>query len=366
MPAVVLVAVLCVLLFALGVAWARRSREPVPGLPVMYATPAGLGPVQTVYVDTEGAGGHALVAFLLYLAERDVVALEQRSDDTWLVTGKGTPEQWAQLDPVSRSVGESLGVTSPGLWFLADKGKGAGQQALARHDRVAEGGRRLGGHGRREPLGLGREVREGVLVPDPGACRDRVHDLLGPSMYGLPLAAFAIGGVGLSAAGVGMRRTPEGRRLWSEAGGFERLLSTTSAEDRFDFAARKACSSRSSPTPSRSASPTGGRRGTGQRPARNRRHRCGTPWAAVARRAGTARAAGSTASTRRSRPRSVPTRRRSRPPRAGAAEGAAVAEGAVAPGETRPRQRPTGHTVPDRYEVAAPPARPTAPSGPVR
>ena len=238
-PAVVVVAVLCVLLFALGVAWARRSREPVPGLPVMYAPPAGLGPVQTVYVDTEGAGGHALVASLLYLAERDVVALEQRSDDTWLVTGKGTPEQWAQLDPVSRSVGESLGVTSPGLWFLADKGKGAGQQLS--HATTAL----------QKAVG-GWAVTAGVSRSDSGEKCAKAFwyltlvlaaigftTLLGPSMYGLPLAAFAIGGVGLSAAGVGMRRTPEGRRLWSEAGGFERLLSTSSAEDRFDFAARK-------------------------------------------------------------------------------------------------------------------------------
>jgi hypothetical protein len=35
------------------------------------------------------------------------------------------------------------------------------------------------------------------------------------------------------------RRTPEGRQLWSQAGGFHRLLSTDSAETRFDFGARK-------------------------------------------------------------------------------------------------------------------------------
>ena len=365
-PAVVVVAVLCVLLFALGVAWARRSREPVPGLPVMYAPPAGLGPVQTVYVDTEGAGGHALVASLLHLAERDVVALEQRSDDTWLVTGKGTPEQWAQLDPVSRSVGESLGVTSPGLWFLADKGKGAGQQLS--HATTAL----------QKAVG-GWAVTAGVSRSDSGERCAKAFwyltlvlaaigftTLLGPSMYGLPLAAFAIGGVGLSAAGVGVRRTPRGAGSGRRPVGSNGCCRHPRPRTASTSPRARTCSSRSSPTPSRSASPTGGRRGTGQRPARNRRHRCGTPWAAVARRAGTARAAGSTASTRRSRPRSVPTRRRSRPPRAGAAEGAAVAEGAVAPGETRPPQRPTGHTVPDRYEVAAPPARPTAPSGPVR
>ena len=39
--------------------------------------------------------------------------------------------------------------------------------------------------------------------------------------------------------GVGSRRTALGRQAWSQAGGFERLLTTPSAEDRFDYAARQ-------------------------------------------------------------------------------------------------------------------------------
>ena len=61
----------------------------------------------------------------------------------------------------------------------------------------------------------------------------------GPTLHGLPFAAFALGGVGLQQSGVGARRTALGRGIWSRAGGFERLLSTPSSEDRFDFAARK-------------------------------------------------------------------------------------------------------------------------------
>ena len=34
-------------------------------------------------------------------------------------------------------------------------------------------------------------------------------------------------------------RTPAGRQLWSQVGGFHRMLATDSAESRFDFAARK-------------------------------------------------------------------------------------------------------------------------------
>ena len=39
--------------------------------------------------------------------------------------------------------------------------------------------------------------------------------------------------------GVGTRRTDSGRELWSRAGGFHRMLTTDSAETRFDFGARK-------------------------------------------------------------------------------------------------------------------------------
>ena len=40
---------------------------------------------------------------------------------------------------------------------------------------------------------------------------------------------------GLAASGAGTKRTTTGRDLWSPAGGFRRILSTPSAQDRFDF-----------------------------------------------------------------------------------------------------------------------------------
>ena len=60
-----------------------------------------------------------------------------------------------------------------------------------------------------------------------------------PTMYGLPFAAFVIGGLGMLRTGVGTRRTTTGRRGLVAGGRLRRLLSTPSAEDRFDFAARK-------------------------------------------------------------------------------------------------------------------------------
>ena len=37
----------------------------------------------------------------------------------------------------------------------------------------------------------------------------------------------------------GTRRTAQGRELWSRAGGFQRMLSTPSSVDRFDFSGRR-------------------------------------------------------------------------------------------------------------------------------
>ena len=59
------------------------------------------------------------------------------------------------------------------------------------------------------------------------------------TMWGLPFVAFFVFSRRVLADGVGTRRTAAGRQLWSQAGGFHRLLSTDSAESRFDFGARK-------------------------------------------------------------------------------------------------------------------------------
>lgn len=239
LPGAVGVAVVTVLAFAFGLVLARRTREPEPGLPVMYEPPAGLGPVQTVYIDREDVGDHALVSTLLHLAERGVVTLDHRSDDTWLVTGTGTPEQWAALDWVSRSVGETLRLMAVGSSFVADEQESTGQWLnRAAHVLSDRASRWAARDGLMRSVGAESWAKAGwflVLV----LAVVGFSTVLGPSMYGLPLAASAIAGAGLASAGVGRRRTAAGRQVWSQAGGFERLLSTTSAEDRFDFAARQ-------------------------------------------------------------------------------------------------------------------------------
>lgn len=236
-----LIAVLAVSLAALaaGIAWGRTGREESPGFPVQYAPPEGLGPVQTTYMATESHGPAPLIATILYLADRGFVALENPGADSWRIIGRAQDAQWGVLDPGAQAVGHALGIRSPGASFAADGSIGAGK-TLGEAQKVL-------------PSAVdGWASSAGLVHVAPNEYLGRVAWVVAlllaalgftglnwPTMWGLPFAAFAIGGVTLLATGVGHRRTAAGRIVWSQAGGFERLLSTPSAEDRFDFAARK-------------------------------------------------------------------------------------------------------------------------------
>ncbi|MCX6461665.1 MAG: DUF2207 domain-containing protein [Actinobacteria bacterium] len=225
---------------ALGIAWSASTRESAPGLPVMYAPPEGFGPVQTVYIAQEDTGGKALIATLLHMADRGLVKLDHRTDDTWLVTGQATADQWLAADPADRAAGSALGVmATQGSWFLADGSKDAGESLLDAQKSID------------------KEVQSwslaaGFVSKDKGArlgCSVwgllAIAAIIGfigwrwPTMWGLPFAAFAIGGSELLNPKAMTRRTDTGRRAWSESGGFKRMLETPSSEERFDFSARK-------------------------------------------------------------------------------------------------------------------------------
>ncbi|TDH56482.1 DUF2207 domain-containing protein, partial [Mycobacterium eburneum] len=234
-PVAGVLAVLSVLAALAGSLWVWRSREPSPGLPVMYQPPDGLGPVQTVYIVKEGVGDHALVATLLHLAERGLVRLDRTDSTRWTVTGIGTPEQWAAIDPVTREAAKELGVTTADTEFVV--GGGTGETLTKASDSLRSASKSWS---RTEGLSnyaatewLGRVLV--VVCPVPAL----IGFIVGPTIWGLPFALFTIAGLGLWAKGVGTRRTAAGRQLWSRAGGFERLLATPSSEDRFDYAARE-------------------------------------------------------------------------------------------------------------------------------
>lgn len=224
-----------------GIAWGRMAREDPPGFPVQYAPPNGLGPVQVVFMHREDTGSDALAATLLYLAERGVVKLDRSpgDGDDWTITGITDGQNWEALDPVARQVATELGIRFGGTFTAERRSVGSGKVlASARH--------------RIEPAVRDWAIDAGLVrsAPDERVGQvafglAAVFAILGftgwawPTAWGLPFAAFVIGAAGLMSTGVGRRRTTSGRLVWSRAGGFERLLSTPSAEDRFDFSARK-------------------------------------------------------------------------------------------------------------------------------
>jgi uncharacterized membrane protein len=58
------------------------------------------------------------------------------------------------------------------------------------------------------------------------------------TLLGIIPGLFAIFGFSMAMTGAGTRRTRAGRELWSQIGGFRRVLSTPSSQDRFDFSGR--------------------------------------------------------------------------------------------------------------------------------
>ncbi|MEZ0364331.1 DUF2207 domain-containing protein [Mycobacterium sp. pUA109] len=218
-----------------GFLWFRRSREKPPGLPVLYTPPDGLGPVQTVYIVAERVGDHALPATLLHLAERGLVRLDRTDATRWTVTGVGTPEQWDAVDPVTRQAAEKLGVATAGSEFVMTGS--SGEQLSGALDALKSASKTWSRtEGLIDYAALEWVGRVLVCVCPILAL---IGFIVGPTMWGLPFALFAITGAGLWTKGVGTRRTAAGRQLWSRAGGFRRLLATPSSEDRFDYAARQ-------------------------------------------------------------------------------------------------------------------------------
>ncbi|MBJ7386411.1 MAG: DUF2207 domain-containing protein, partial [Mycolicibacterium sp.] len=225
---------------AAGYLWYRTTVEPVPGSPVQYEPPPGLGPVQTEYVRTERVPWNGLTATLFHLAERNLVELRQVSNAQWNVRGIAERKDWIDVDPVGVAVGSTLKVMGRGTVFEARKSAKAGAKLQKAKTEMAEAVRKWA---RDEGLIVPRRkelwIRSANAVAAILALCGFFRWGFPTTMWGLPFAAFFALTVGAWAAGVGTRRTEAGRQLWSRAEGFHRLLSTDSAETRFDFAARK-------------------------------------------------------------------------------------------------------------------------------
>jgi uncharacterized membrane protein YgcG len=227
--------------FGLGAfLWYRTTVEPPPGFPLQYAPPPGLGPVQTEYIRTESVPKNGLTATLFYLAERGLIDLRQVSDKQWNVRGKANRGAWADVDPVSVAVGSALKVMDPGAEFEAKHTVTSGKKLnKAKTDMSAA----VAKWARDNDLMVKRKKELWVRTANAIAF---ILMFFGIFRWGfpvttcaLPFAAFFLFSAPSWGQGVGSRRTPAGRELWSRAGGFHRMLTTDSAETRFDFGARK-------------------------------------------------------------------------------------------------------------------------------
>lgn len=221
-----------------GIVLARRSREADPRFPLMYAPPEGIGPAQAAYLVTEQVDEQQYVASLLHAAERDAITLDRQGAE-WTITDKAGAAGWTGLDPVTSGIAHLL--SGPGTSFTATPGSVEGGQRLKAEIASFEESTKdwAAGAGLMARSGIGG--LGGAVI---GLCFVAVlvvafWNPLSMSAIGLVPGLFAVFGIGLAASGAGTKRTRTGRALWSEAGGFRRILATPSAQDRFDFSGRE-------------------------------------------------------------------------------------------------------------------------------
>lgn len=214
-----------------------NARERRPAYPLRYTPPDGLGPAQAVYAMDERIPREAFVGTLLHAAEKGAATLD-RHDDGWTITRAGTG---ADLDPVTvdvldRLVGSGVGDTTTITRKNVSDGQFLTSVIGSFEGEVKAWGIRSGNLSRTGvgPAG-GILVIGGLLLA--GFCL--IWRPFGMSMLGIVPGAFAVCGASLARTGAGTKRTQQGRQVWSQAGGFKRILETPSSEQRFDFSGRQ-------------------------------------------------------------------------------------------------------------------------------
>ncbi|MCW2792951.1 MAG: hypothetical protein JWO76_2049 [Nocardioides sp.] len=237
-PLLALVLLLALAAAVVGAVVSRRSWERQPGFPLMYAPPDGLGPAQATYILRETIDKEAYVATLMYAAEKGAIDLD-RHEGTWTITDKSGFEGWAGLDPVTGGVAHLLG--GPGTTFTASpKDVEAGKRLkteIASFEQNARDWATRAGHMVMSGLGgLGSTVILGALAAEIVVA---IWNPFSMTAVGLVPGLFALFGASLMARGSGTKRTRSGRDLWSRVGGFQRVLSTDSSKERFDFSGRE-------------------------------------------------------------------------------------------------------------------------------
>ena len=220
--------------------WWRSTVEPEPGFPLQYAPPPGLGPVQCEFIRTESVPEQGLTATLFHLADRGLLSLNQGGGKKWTVQSVAGRSAWAGVDPVSESVGSALGLQFQGNAFAANGSVTAGRKLSSAKIEMEQAVNQWAFD---EGLMVKRRIEFLLPAANIVALVLAVCGFVGwffpITLWGLPFAVFFLLSSPAWGSGVGQRRTPAGRQLWSQVGGFHRMLATDSAEARFDFSARK-------------------------------------------------------------------------------------------------------------------------------
>jgi len=223
---------------SVGAFAARRAHERPPAFPVQYAPPPDVGPAEASYVMTEKVDQQAFVASMLWAAQQGAIDLT-RDGDAWTITDKGGPEAWARLDRATVAVAPLLGGS--GGSFTASRKDTAGGKVLQARIAAFERETREWGlsNGFLAKTGLGSFGGILVVAVFLVALFTAYTRIGGSSLAALVPGAFAIAALPLVAPTAATVRTAKGRDLWSRLGGFERMLSTPSSKQRFDFSGRQ-------------------------------------------------------------------------------------------------------------------------------
>ena len=216
-----------------------RTREPPPGFPVLFEPPFLVPPALGVRVLDEKDAEADLQATLFDLSERGVLRL-RGDEDTWYIEVV-QPLEAEHLHPVEQVMLSGLGLHQVGDVFVVSSTETSGRMvATARSSLRSQVSASSAGYLRSSGAGiaavaLGWLARAAALFMvgryffDHGWVR-------WPLLVGTATFVVAVAGT-MFRAGVTTVRTPEGRDLWSRAGGFARFLTTDSSEDRFDASA---------------------------------------------------------------------------------------------------------------------------------
>lgn len=223
---------------ALGLLLAHSTYERKPAFPLQYAPPDGVGPAEGMYVVSERVDNQAFVASLLWAAQQGAVDLK-RDGNTWTITDKSGADGWTKLDPSTASIAPLLG--GPGGQFQAKKGDVSSGRTLQSRISAFESETQQWGRaqGYLTRAGIGAFGTLLVIGAGLGVLGLGIFNWVGLSALALIPGAFAVAALPVLLPTSTTKRTAAGRDLWSRLGGFERVLSTPSSKQRFDFSGRQ-------------------------------------------------------------------------------------------------------------------------------